>query len=1228
MDDFVHLHLHTDYSLLRASGTIDSYVARATELGMHSLGISDFGSMFGALEFYNACRDAGIKPVIGTEVHLADGSRHARESSDRRGRYSRIVLLAKSNTGYRNLMAISSASFTEGFYYKPRVDDELLEQYSTDVICLSGSLAGDIPTLILNNRFDDARRRAQRYREMFGPDGFFLELTDHGIPEQRTVNAQLHAISRELGIPLVAGNDCHYVRRDDANAHDILLCIGSGTGKHDTNRPRMRGAEYFLKSGEEMARAFASVPEDQRLPDEAVQEAFANTVRIAESCNVEIPQPGPLLPVYDVPPGFEGPESYLRHLTWEGIRARYSDITDEISERTEFELNTIIGMDYTGYFLIVWDFIRYARDHDIPVGPGRGSGAGSIVAYALEITDIDPLSYGLLFERFLNPDRVSMPDFDIDFCFERRGEVIDYVTRKYGTDRVGQIITFGTLKAKAVIRDVARALGLTPADGDRISKLIPGGPKVSLSGALNDEPELKKVYDSGGVYRELIDTALKLEGLHRHASTHAAGIVIGKDELTEYVPLYLDSRTGSISTQYTMDQIEPCGLVKMDFLGLKTLTLIRNTEKLIRKHTPDFDIEKVSTTDPATFRMLGQGRSACVFQFESGGMRDILTRARPESISDLIALNALYRPGPMENIPQFIESKFDRSKIRYPHERLKQELEETYGVIVYQEQVMQIVRIIGGFSLGQADILRRAMGKKKEKEMARMKVEFLNGAEQRGIPKQKAEEIFTLLEPFAGYGFNKSHAAAYSVVAYKTAYLKANFPAEFMAANLTNEINTPDKFAEYIEETRTMGINVTPPDVNTSDKYFTVVDGAIRFGLVGIKGVGAGPVEAILAERSSGGPFESLVDFLSRIDMRTVNRKVIEVLISVGVFDSLDRRRKSLLANLDRAIGFAASERENRISGQTSLFDSGVDEQVNTFELEPVEEWSAGERLAYEREALGFYASGHPLDDYAEQWERSATISCADIGSCEQDSEQVVVGLLKDVRTIVTRRGSHMAFGMVEDYSGSCEVVLFSEALETERERLVQNEVMGFFGSTDFRRDREQLVVTRIRPPRELPDRGVSEIHIALSEEDATEETLCDLRSVLIDHHGHCPVFLHLAQSGGAERIIKASTQLTISSKATTLDRIREIPVVQDVWKAALGTTGGAPGSPEDADAGAEMAAGDGNAPGAGPPVGTGTGPAAGEDVESDRAETGHGTPVPHHAGADAGSDAASTSRR
>ncbi|MFW6388161.1 MAG: DNA polymerase III subunit alpha, partial [bacterium] len=1151
VSDFVHLHVHTDYSLLRASGTIKDYVSRAAELGMHSLAITDTGNMFGALEFYNACNDAGIRPIIGTEVHLAEGSRHARESSDRRGRYARIVLLAQSNTGYRNLMAISSASFTEGFYYKPRVDDELLEQYSEDVICLSGSIAGDIPSLILNNRTDEARARARRYVEIFGVSNFYLELTDHGIPEQRTVNAELIKISSELQIPLAAANDCQYVRRDDANAHDILLCIGAGAEKHDTNRPRMRGAEYFLKSSDELARSFTSVPADIR------ERAFANTVTIAESCNVEIPQPGPLLPEYDVPAEFEGPEAYLHHLTHEGLKARYETMTDEIRERAEFELSTITGMDYTGYFLIVWDFIRYARDNDIPVGPGRGSGAGSIVAYALEITDIDPLSYGLLFERFLNPDRVSMPDFDIDFCFERRSEVIDYVTRKYGSDRVGQIITFGTLKAKAVVRDVARALGLPPAEGDRVSKLIPGGPKVTLSGALKDEPDLRKLYESGGVYRELIDTGLKLEGLHRHASTHAAGVVIGKDTLTEYVPLYLDSRTGSISTQYTMDQIEPCGLVKMDFLGLKTLTLIRNTEKLIRSHQPDFDIEKVSTNDPATFRMLGEGRSASVFQFESQGMRDILTRAQPESISDLIALNALYRPGPMENIPQFIESKFDRSKIRFPHESLKEELEETYGVIVYQEQVMQIVRIIAGFSLGQADLLRRAMGKKKEKEMARMKVDFLEGAERRGIGKQKAEEIFTLLEPFAGYGFNKSHAAAYSIVAYKTAYLKANFPAEFMAANLTNEINSPDKFAEYLAEARSMGIEVAAPDINLSGKYFTVVEGRIRFGLVGIKGVGAGAVDAILAEREAGGPFEGLVDFLSRVDMRAANRKVIEVLISVGVFDSIDGRRRSLLENLGRALEFASAQRANRESGQTSLFDAESDESVNTFELQPVEEWSATERLAYEREALGFYASGHPLDDYLEQWERCATVSTAEFSECAQDSEQLIVGLLTDIREVPTRRGSRMAFGTVEDYSGSVEVVLFSEALETERQRLVPETVLGFSGTADFRRDRTQLVVHRVREPRELPERGISEIHIRLDGVNPNEESLCELRSVLIDNHGPCPVYLHVASGDGEdERIVRASGQLGISSKAATLERIADTGIVRDVWKEKTASTG------------------------------------------------------------------------
>ena len=1168
MSDFVHLHLHTDYSLLRASGRIGDYVSRAAELGMDGLAITDFGNMFGALEFYHACREAGIRPIIGTEVYLAEGSRHARESSDRRGRYARIVLLAESNAGYRNLMAISSASFTEGFYYKPRVDDELLARHADGVICLSGSLAGDIPSLILKNRPEDARARAARYREIFGPEHFYLELTDHSLPENRQVNATLVEIARELDIPLVAANDCHYVNKDDANVHDILLCIGAGKAKHDTNRPRMRSAEYYLKSREEMERSLSSVPAEVR------EQAIANARRIAEACEVEIPQPGPLLPAYEVPEEFSGPDEYLRHLTRKGLEKRYETITDEIEKRAQFELDTIIGMDYTGYFLIVWDFIRFARDNDIPVGPGRGSGAGSIVAYALEITDIDPLTYGLLFERFLNPDRVSMPDFDIDFCFERRGEVIDYVTRKYGSDRVGQIITFGTLKAKAVIRDVARALDVPLAETDRIAKLVPAGPKVTLAGALEEEPELKKVYSQGGVYAELIDIGLKLEGLHRHASTHAAGIVIGREKLTEYVPLYYDSRTESISTQYTMDQIEPCGLVKMDFLGLKTLTLIRNTENLVRETVPDFDIEKIPESDGATFRMLSEGRSACVFQFESTGMRDILTRAQPESVTDLIALNALYRPGPMENIPQFVESKAGRQKIRYPHESLATELEETYGVIVYQEQVMQIVRIIAGFTLGQADILRRAMGKKKEKEMARMKVDFLAGAEERGIPKDKAEEIFTLLEPFAGYGFNKSHAAAYSVVAYKTAYLKANYPAQFMAANLTNEINNPDKFAEYLAETRSMGIEVTPPDVNTSDKYFTVVDGEIRFGLVGIKGVGAGAVEAILAERDAGGPFDSLIDFLTRVDMRTVNRKVVEVLISVGVFDSLDRRRKSLLENLGRAIDFAAAERENRASGQTSLFDAAADEQVNRFELEVVDEFTAAERLAFEREALGFYASGHPLDDYTLQWERCASVSCADLAACEAESEQVVVGLLTGCRTLVTRTGNPMAVGTIEDYSGSVEFVVFSEALSAVRERLVNETVVGVIGTADFRRDTPQLVVSAVREPRELPERTVSEMHIALDESvladpAAGEEALCELRSVLIDHHGPCPVYLHVGaggdvgdgepaggNDGGQARIVRASTQLTISSKVATLERIRSVPIVREIWQEEIGGQG------------------------------------------------------------------------
>ncbi len=1142
MDSFVHLHLHTDYSLLRASGTIPEYASRASELGMSALALSDYGNLFGAVRFYNECREAGIKPIIGSEFYLADGSRHEREA-DRQGRYARIVLLAKSMRGYKNLMLLSSVGYTEGFYYKPRIDDEALAKHNEDLVCLSGSLAGDIPRLIMANRREDAVRRAEWYREIFGPKGFYLEIMDHGIPDERTVNRALVEISGETGIPLVATNDCHYVRKEDANAHDILMCIGNGRKKHETARPRMFNAEYYLKSGEQMAELFTDLPEEKR------HEALANTARIAEACNTEIPQPGPLLPIYEVPEEFEGPNAYLRHLTYEGLRRRYPEITEEISSRADYELETIIGMDYTGYFLIVWDFIRFAKDRSIPVGPGRGSGAGSIVAYALEITDIDPLAYGLLFERFLNPDRVNMPDFDIDFCYERRGEVIEYVTRKYGSDRVGQIITFGTLKAKAVIRDVARVLDLSFAEADRIAKLVPGDAK-SLDAALEEEPELAAVRDQGGAYRELIEVSRNLEGLCRHASTHAAGIVIGKEKLTEYVPLYRDPRTESISTQYTMDEIEPCGLVKMDFLGLKTLTLIRNCEELIRRHTPDFDIEEISTDDAATFRMLGEGKSACVFQFESSGMQDILRRALPNSINDLIALNSLYRPGPMDNIPQFVDSKRGRTPIQYPHPLLKEVLEETYGVIVYQEQVMEIVRIIGGFSLGQADILRRAMGKKKIKEMERMRLQFLEGARERGLPEEKANEIFELLRPFAGYGFNKSHAAAYSVVAYKTAYLKANYPAEFMAANLTNEISNPDKFAEYLSETRRMKIRIEPPDVNRSGKYFTVVDGIIYYGLQGIKNVGGAAVDAILAERDSGGPYESFTGFLDRVDMRTVNRKVIETMIQVGVFDSLEPRRATLLANLDRLIADVSAQKKGRQAGQTSLFDGTDEFDPLAIELEEVEEWSTEERLAYEKEILGFYCSGHPLDEYRDRYRACATASLEHALEASEEREHVLVGLIHGVRTVVTKRDTRMAFAMLEDYTGSIELVIFAEPLQAAEHLLADGTVVGMVGSVDRSRGRTQFVVKEIRRPEELEELDRGEVHIRLAPDAVLdEEELCTLRGSLKDFEGSCPVYLHVPRNGEDEMLVRASGQLTVSSKSEILNRIRELPQVAEAWK-------------------------------------------------------------------------------
>ncbi len=1121
---------------MRSAAPIEGLVSRAKELGMTALALTDLGNLFGSLRFYKECRFAGITPIIGSEFFLAPESRHVK-NTELGGRYDRIVLLAMDSRGYQNLSTLSSISYTEGFYYRPRIDDELLQSHSAGLVCLSGSISGDIPRLIINNRVEEAEERARFYQGLFG-DRFYLSVQHHGIPEEAIVASALAEVSRKLGITRVVTNDVYYVEKADANAQDILTCIGGGKRKSELNRFRFSSPEFYLKSPGEMAALF---------PDEP--ELVSNTVALASRCVLEIEEAKPQLPEYHIPEGFADAPDYLRHVTHKGLVRRYGIVTDEICERANYELDIIVSMSFTGYFLIVWDFVRFAHENDIPVGPGRGSGAGSIVAYALEITDIDPLKYGLLFERFLNPDRVSMPDFDIDFCFERRGEVIDYVTRKYGVERVGQIITFGTLKARAVLRDVARVLELSYDEADKIAKMVPADPKMTLEKALSDVPELAAVASRGGAYTELIKTARRLEGLSRHASTHAAGVVIGRENLTKYVPLYRDPKTGAVTTQFGMDQLEECGLIKMDFLGLKTLTLIKNTESLIRESNPDFDINKVSEHDEATFRLLGAGKSVCVFQFESEGMQQILKKARPTRIEDLIALNALYRPGPMENIDQFVESKHGRMPVSYPHPSLKDILEETYGVIIYQEQVMEIVQVIAGFSLGQADILRRAMGKKKQQEMERMKVDYLAGAAAKGIDRATAESIFVLLEPFAGYGFNKSHAAAYSVLAYKTAYLKANYPAHFMAANLTNEMQNTDKFAEYLNECRNMGISVRPPDINTSGRQFTVVHGTIVFGLLGIKNVGTSAVDTIIEKRQTAGPFQSFADFLERIDMRSVNRKTVETLIDAGVFDSFDQNRRRLALLLPRLWEVAHAKKESRKYGQVSLFEDceeeefvppGVDESVADHPLQ--------QRLARERELLGAYFTGHPLDDHRRMWLAATTVDLGRLGESSRERECALVALVVTKRTTVTKGGDPITFALVEDYRGSIELVLAGETQQKFGEALEVGRIVGVIGVINERGGKLRIRVDAVREPDDMDEHDKGIVHIRLANgTDMSEQELFALRGFLFENGGTCPLYIHLG-SNGSESVIRAGDQLCVSSKSGSLDRIQMHPLVAEVW--------------------------------------------------------------------------------
>ena len=1040
--NFAHLHVHTEYSLLDGSNKIKEYVERVKELGMNSAAITDHGVMYGVIDFYRAARAAGIKPILGCEVYVAPNSRFDREISGGEDRYYHLVLLAENNTGYANLMKIVSKGFVEGYYYKPRVDKQVLREYSEGIIALSACLAGEVQRYLTKGLYEEAKKAALEYRDIFGEGNYFLELQDHGIPEQALVNQRLLQMSEELGIELVVTNDVHYTYAEDAKPHDILLCIQTGKKLSDENRMRYEGGQYYVKSPEEMARLFPY----------ALQ-ALDNTQRIADRCNVEIEFGVTKLPKYEVPDGMTSWD-YLNKLCFEGLEKRYGNPTQELKDRLTYELNTIHNMGYVDYFLIVWDFINYAKTHGIAVGPGRGSAAGSIVSYCLEITNIDPIRYQLLFERFLNPERVTMPDIDVDFCYERRQEVIDYVVRKYGKDRVVQIVTFGTLAARGVIRDVGRVMDLPYAFVDSIAKMIPQELNITIDKALKMNPELRKTYESDEQVKYLIDMSKRLEGLPRHSSMHAAGVVISQKSVDEYVPLSRAS-DGSITTQFTMTTLEELGLLKMDFLGLRTLTVIQNAEKMAKKRTPDFDIEAIDYDDKAVLDYIGTGKTDGIFQIESAGMKSFMKELKPHSLEDIIAGISLYRPGPMDFIPQYIKGKNDASSITYDCPQLEPILAPTYGCIVYQEQVMQIVRDLAGYTLGRSDLLRRAMSKKKADVMQKERQIFVYGDAEQGVPgcvnngisEATANKIYDEMIDFAKYAFNKSHAAAYAVVAYQTAFLKYYYPVEFMAALMTSVIENPSKVAEYIYACRQMNIQILPPDINRGVADFSVDGGNIRYGLAAIKSIGRPVIEAIVSDRTEFGPFKNLEDFITRMSVKEVmNKRIIENFIKSGALDCLGGTRKQFMAIYLQILEHVNQEKKYAMTGQMTLFDLVDDEQKSEFEIKlpNVGEYSKENKLAFEKEVLGIYISGHPLEEYEEKWRRNISATTADFQPDEEtgrtkvhDGVKEIIGGMITERTVkATKTNQMMAFITIEDLFGTVEVVVFPRDYEKNREYL------------------------------------------------------------------------------------------------------------------------------------------------------------------------------------------------
>ena len=1200
---FVHLHVHSDYSLLDGAVKLDSLIARAKELRMPALALTDHGNMFGVLNFEHICHANGINPIVGCEFYCTED--HTKKENTRYGKHNyHLILLCENETGYKNMSWLCSRAFTdEGslYYGKPRIDFELLKQYHEGLICLSACVAGEVPQAIAAGKLDDAEATIKRYKELFGPDHYYIELQNHGLEIQRQVNPKLIELARKLDVPMVVTNDIHYLNKEDAEAQDALRCISFKKLLDEPHESMGEGrTEWYFKTEQEMRELFPEIPE-----------AYENTLKIANMCNLTIHQYKTqelkgCLPRFELPKEFQthgddyakNQDDYVRYIVEEGLKKRYKEITPEIRERCEYEIGIIFSMGFSGYFLIVWEFINWSKSTwdnvnnrpkpYIPIGPGRGSGAGSLVAYCMGITDIDPFRYKLIFERFLNPERVSMPDFDVDMDFDYRQDIIQHTRDLYGDPQVGHIVTFGTLKPKNCLADVARVLGIPLSIVEKVKKCIPASPKAKFKDAFSAPTE--KMPDGGqlipvaedpvstiGLDKPTFDRWMKLckklEGLNRNTGLHASGMVIGLTQLPDWAPVFKDAKTGEVGVQYTMDIIEPCGLVKFDYLGLKTLSLIRYAETIINKHKaspdePDFVCANVSETDEKTFDLFCRGDSTAVFQFESPGMQKILREAKPRCLEEIVALNALYRPGPMDYIPQYIEGKWKPETIHYPDPCLEGILKETYGVMVYQEQVMQVAQKIAGFSLGGADMLRRAMGKKKIDVLMGKKKEFEDGAVKQGYTKEHADEIFEIMIPFAGYGFNKSHAAAYSVLAYRTGWLKANYPAEFMAANLTNEITSTDGLPGYIEEAKKMGIPVDPPDVNRSDEIFDVADGHIVFGFKGIKGMGENAAKEIVRERKENGPYKDFMDFVERVDQKVVNKRAIEVLIKTGAFDKLGQDRTTLAQNMERAVAYVEAKRRGTENGQGSLFGDSSEEEFVPFVFEQAPEKTKMEILDEEKELIGCYVSGHPLDEYRKVITECATVNSSNIKQEAKDAEAMkaaaginswqsrnfgktytAVGMLVELKTINTKKGDSMAFGKLQDFKGMIDITFFPPIWATLRPQIHSGKIYGFKGKLDGSRGTPSFLVDSLENLESLKTHSIHEVHIQLNFQDFSQEKIEHIRDFLFGATGNCSVYFHIDTENGPY-IIQANPQLSVPSTPGFIQELKDQNGIADVWLA------------------------------------------------------------------------------